>query len=110
MYKIKATYLPREDMTFDLDYYFRVHVPMAASKIDPGIAVLKVEVESKAESLLEPGAKATPCVFAVYLPDRKDVDRFRALLQSDAVNPLREDVPKYTNCELEWTVSEVTEV
>lgn len=110
MFKIRATYLPREDMVFDLDYYFRVHVPLAAANMDPGIAVQKVEVESNTESLLEPGNKVSPCVFAVYLRDREDVDRFRAFLQSDGVAPMREDVPKYTNCELEWTFCEVTEV
>lgn len=110
MYKIKATYLPRDGMVFDLDYYFRVHVPLAGAHMDPGIAVHKIEVESNAESLLEPGNKATPCVFAVYLSEKKYVDRFRAFLQTDGVAPMREDVPKYTNCEIEWTVCEVTDV
>lgn len=109
MYKIRATYLPRDDMKFDLEYYFRVHVPLAAANMDPRIAVHKVEVESNAEFLLEPGRKATPCVFTVYLDDKRDVDRFREFLQSDGVTPMREDVPKYTNCELEWTVCEVTD-
>ena len=109
MFKIRATYLPRQDMVFDLDYYFRVHVPLAAAHLDPGIAVQKIEVESDAEFLLEPGRKATPCAFTVYLPDRKTVDRFREFLQSDGVAPMKADVPKYTNCELEWTVCEVTE-
>ena len=109
MYKIRATYLPREDMTFDLEYYFRVHVPLAAANMHPGIAVRKVEVESNAEFLLEPGRKVAPCVFTVYLQERKDVDLFREFLQSDGVEPMRADVPKYTNCELEWTVCKVTE-
>lgn len=109
MYKIKATYLPRPDMSFDLDYYFRVHVPLSQAHMDPGIAVHKIEVESKAESLLKPGSKSTPCVFSVYLKTREDVDRFREFLQSDGVAPMRDDVPKYTNCEIEWTVCEVAE-
>ena len=36
MYKIRATYLPKPGMRFDLDYYFRVHVPMAA---EHGVAI-----------------------------------------------------------------------
>lgn len=110
MYKIRATYLPRDEMTFDRDYYFRVHVPLAKAQAEGRIAIRKIEVETGAELLLEPGEKRSPCAFCLYFDTRDDVERFRRFLVGPATRPMREDVPRYTNCELEWTVCEVTQV
>ena len=109
MYKVRATYLPKEDMTFDLDYYFRVHVPLAQKQGAGRINIVKIDVESDTELLMAPGVKRTPCVFSIYFNDEEDVNAFRAFMASDAVKPMREDVANYTNCEIEWTVCEVTE-
>jgi uncharacterized protein (TIGR02118 family) len=107
MYRIRATYLPRPDLVFDLAYYFRVHVPLAQKTTAGKLKIRRMEVESRAESLLEPGSGGAPCVLCIDLETLDDVAAFRRLLQSDAVQALREDVPRYTNCALEWTVSEV---
>ena len=110
MYKVRATYLPRPDMTFDLEYYFRVHVPLAGSQTAGKLNIRRIDVETGATSLLDPGQKGTPCVFCVYFDTEADVERFRKFLRSEQVEPLRDDVPNYTNCELEWTVAKVHEV
>jgi len=110
LYKVKATYLPRDSMEFDFEYYFRKHVPLAKSQADAGLNILGIDVESKAELLMQPGVKSSPCIFSIYLEHKRDVDVFREFMASEAVAPMREDVVNYTNCELEWTVCEVTEV
>lgn len=110
MYKVRATYLPREDMHFDLDYYFKVHVPLSKQQAEGKINIVKIDVESSAELLLEPGVKTSPCVFSIYFNNREDVEQFRKFMRGPGVDAMREDVPKYTNCDLEWTVCEVQEV
>jgi hypothetical protein len=49
-------------------------------------------------------------VFTLYFASPEDVEAFRHFLASANTEPLRRDVPRYTNCELEWTVCEVIEV
>ena len=107
MYTVRATYLPRDDMKFDFDYYFREHVKLAKQQTAGKIDFKRIEIESDAEVLQEPGAKRSPCVFVVYLETLEEVDRFRRFFESPDVIPLAEDVPNYTNCELEWTVARV---
>ena len=97
-------------MTFDLEHYFRVHVPLSITQTAGKLNILKIDVESDATLLLEPSSKRTPCVFSVYFETEADVDQFRRFLTSDDVAPMREDVANYTNCDLEWTVSKVHEV
>jgi len=110
MYTVRATYLPRDDMEFDLDYYFREHVRLAKSQTAGKIDFKKIEVETGAEVLQQPGEKRSPCVFVVYLETLEEVEKFRKFFETPDVVPLAEDVPKYTNCDIEWTVAEVHEV
>jgi hypothetical protein len=110
MFKVRASYLPRADGWFDLDYYLREHVRLARQQTDGRLDILRIEVESHSTALLDPALKLAPCVFCLYFREHADVDAFRAFLSSPAVEPLRADVPRYTNCELEWTVCEVREV
>lgn len=109
MYKIRATYLPRADMTFDMAYYLREHVALARTQTAGRVPIRRMDVETGAAMLMG-GAAQSPCVFSLYLDTLADVETFRAFLQSEAVEPLRRDVARYTNCELEWTVCEVREV
>lgn len=110
MYRICATYLPRAGMHFDLEYYFRVHVPLSKRQTAGRIRIVKMEVETGVTALMNSADVRSPCVFCIYLPEREDVDAFRRFLAGPDTEPLRQDVALYTNCELEWTVSEVREV
>lgn len=110
MYKIRATYLPRPDMTFDLAYYLREHVALARKQTAGRVPIRRMDVEMGTTPLLGTGPAHSPCVFSVYLDSLDDVETFRNFLQGEAVDPLRRDVARYTNCELEWTVCEVREV
>lgn len=109
MFKVRATYLPRPDMKFDFDYYFRVHVPLAMQQGKGRIRILKIEVETGSTSLMEPGERLSPCVFSIYFAEQQDVAEFRDFMRSSGTDPMREDVSRYTNCELEWTVCQVQE-
>ncbi len=110
MYTVRATYLPREDMEFDLDYYFREHVKLAKTQTEGKINFAKIEVETEAEVLQEPGAKRSPCVFVVHLETLEEVEKMRHFFETPDVLPLAEDVAKYTNCDIEWTVAKLHEV
>lgn len=107
MYKIRATYLPRPDMTFDMAYYLREHVALARAQTAGRVPIRRMEVEMGTALLMGDGPVQSPCVFTVYLDSLDGVEAFRNFLQGDAVDPLRRDVARYTNCELEWTVCEV---
>jgi len=110
MYKVRATYLPRDDMEFDLDYYFRVHVPLAQATSAGKLDIVKMDVETDATVLLSPESRETPCVLSLYFETAEDVEVFRRFLSSDQVDSLRDDVAQYTNCELQWTVAKLHEV
>jgi uncharacterized protein (TIGR02118 family) len=109
-YRIRATYLPRAEMRFDLEYYFRVHVPLARQTTAGRVNIRSMAVESNAVLLTDPSAKRAPCVLSLTFDSPEDVDAFRRLLLSQDVNALCADVPRYTNCDLEWTLSEVRDV
>ncbi|MEX2124210.1 MAG: EthD family reductase [Woeseia sp.] len=109
MFKIRGTYLPKPGMHFDLDYYFRVHVPLAQQQTAGRLRIQKVEVETHTAPLLGPDEPSTPCVFCVYLPEKEDLESFRQFLTSPHADPLKEDVIRYTNCDLQWTVCQVHE-
>ena len=110
MYKIRATYLPRAEMRFDLEYYHRVHVPLARATTAGRFNIRAMDVESDAVMLTDATVKRAPCVLSLSFDSLDDVDGFRRLLLSNDVEALRADVPRYTNCDLEWTLSEVREV
>ncbi|OGT80652.1 MAG: hypothetical protein A3H91_15265 [Gammaproteobacteria bacterium RIFCSPLOWO2_02_FULL_61_13] len=110
MYRIRATYLPRAGMQFDLEYYFRVHVPLARQTTAGRLNIRSMEVESNAVLLTDATAKRAPCVLSLSFDSMEDVDAFRRLLLSQDVDALRADVSRYTNCDLEWTLSSVQEV
>ena len=110
MYKVRATYLPRDGMHFDMSYYLREHVALARAKTSGKLNISRIEVEVNTTLLMEPGTLRTPCVFCLYFADHEDVESFRRFLDSPDTDALREDVPRYTNCEMEWSVCEVLEV
>ena len=110
MYKVRATYLPRPDMQFDLEYYFRVHVPLAKEQAAGRLNIVKLEVETGCTALMDPTEELSPCVFCIYFKDHEDVETFRRFMAGPGTDPMRADVPRYTNCELEWSVCEVREV
>lgn len=110
MYKVQAIYLPRPGMTFDYDYYFAHHVPLARKQNEGRTNIKKLEVETDVTLLMNEKAVISPLVFSAFFETRDDLDAFRAFLMSEHADPLRADVAKYTNCEIEWRLAELHEV
>ena len=107
MYAIRATYIPREDMHFDKEYYVSHHIPLAQKLLAGRIHYLQMHVEFNTRVLMNGNELRSPGVFVLLVESKDDVENFRAFRLSDDVKPLRDDVKKYTNCDLEWTVAEV---
>ena len=107
MYAIRATYLPRDDMSFDRDYYVKNHIPLAQQLLAGHVHYLQMHAEFDMQILMDGSAVRSPCVFVLHVPTLEDVEAFRDFRRSDKVTPLREDIKNYTNCESEWTVAEI---
>ena len=107
MYSIRATYIPREDMHFDRDYYIKHHIPLAQKQLAGRVRYLQMHAEFDMRVLMEEEDLRSPCVFVLSVQTREDVEAFREFRRSSEVVPLREDIEKYTNCVPEWTVAEV---
>ena len=108
MYSIRATYIPREDMHFDRDYYIKHHIPLAQKQLAGRVRYLQMHAEFDMRVLTEEEDLRSPCVFVLYVETKEDVEAFREFRLGSEVVPLREDIEKYTNCVPEWTVAEVT--
>ena len=109
MYAIRATYIPREDMHFDRDYYVKTHIPLAKELIDGRINYLQMRVEFDMSDLMQGDELHSPCVMDLLVETEEDVNNFRAFMASEDVIPLAQDASNYTNCEAEWTVAEVVQ-
>ena len=108
MYSIRATYIPREDMHFDREYYIKHHIPLAKKQLAGRVHYLQMHAEFDRRELMEGEDLRSPSIFVLYVESREDVKAFREFRRSSEVMPLREDIEKYTNCVPEWTVAEVT--
>jgi len=109
MYCIRATYIPREDMFFDENHYETRHIPLTRSLLAGRVNYLRIGAEFNVVLQLEPEVVRSPCVFHLYVETEQDVEAFRCFRLGPDVQPLREDLPRYTNCRNEWTVSRYVE-
>ena len=109
MYVIRATYLPRDGMHFDADYYMRVHMPLARRLLGGRVNFVKMHAEFDMRVLMDGAELRSPCIFVLYVDSAADVEAFRRFRSGPQVEPLKLDVPKYTNCKSEWTVARVME-
>lgn len=108
MYCIRATYIPQDDMWFDREHYASVHVPLARAQLEAAnVQFVRLEAEFDQVLLDDQSSATTPCIFSLYVDTWEDVEDFQAFRQGPYVEPLREDLPKYTNCKNVWTVVEV---
>jgi hypothetical protein len=109
MFAIRATYLPCNGMRFDEEHYVRVHLPLAQRLLSGRVNFVRMHAEFDMRVLMDGAVLRSPCVFALYVPAEADVETFRKFRASADCEPLRQDVPKYTNCKSEWTVARVVE-
>ncbi len=109
MYAIRATYLPRDGAHFDADYYVKVHMPLARKLLTGRVSFVRMHAEFDMRVLMDGLELRAPCIFVLYVASAADVEDFREFRRGPNVEPLRLDVPKYTNCKSEWTVARVEE-
>lgn len=107
MYAIRATYLPGAGTHFDADYYLRVHMPLARTQLEGRVNFVRMHAEFDMRVLMDGDTLRSPCIFVLYVETEADVEAFRAFRAGPHVQPLKDDVPKYTNCKSEWTVARV---
>ena len=74
MYSIRATYIPREDMHFDRDYYIKHHIPLAQKQLAGRVRYLQMHAEFDMRVLIEEEDLRSPCVFVLYVETREDVE------------------------------------
>ena len=123
MHKVSAIYVPPEgaDIWFDRDYYNAVHVPMMARDFAGKVAFTKLELQWNVTEMIKtkvgtPSAKSTrspadvvvsPFVADIYFDAEEDARLFADFVDSEDAASLHADVPKYTNCDIQWVISEV---
>ena len=107
MYVIRATYIPREDMHFDRDYYVKNHLSLARKLLVGRIEYLDMYAEFDVRDLMQGDKVQSPCVMNLLLETEDDVKKFGAFMTSEDVIPLAEDAANYTNCDVKWTIAEV---
>ncbi len=107
MFTIRATYIPRDDMFFDKEYYVSHHMPLAKKLLKDQVNYISMHVEFDAYVMMNETELHSPGVFVLTVESKSDVDDFNIFRRSDNVIPLREDIKNYTNCIPEWTVAEL---
>ena len=107
MFTIRATYIPRDDMFFDKEYYISHHMPLVKKLLKDQVNYISMHVEFDAYVMMKETELRSHGVFVLTVESKSDVDDFNIFRRSDNVIPLREDIKNYTNCIPEWTVAEL---
>ena len=123
MHKVSAIYVPPEgtEVWFDRDYYNAVHVPMMARDFAGKVPFSKLELQWNVTEMVKtktetPTAKSTlspadivvsPFVADIYFDAEEDARRFADFVVGEDASSLHADVPKYTNCDIQWVISEI---
>lgn len=107
MFTIRATYIPRDDMYFDKEYYVSHHIPLAKKLLKDQVNYINMYAEFDSCVMMNETELRSPGIFVLTVESQSDVDDFNAFRRSDDVIPLREDIKNYTNCTPEWTVAEL---
>ena len=116
MYRVSATYIAKTGTHFDKEYYLKHHVALAYKQTKGKVNIKRVEVEWDVEEIdwsdtskSNPENIISPCRFSMILETKKDLSDFFEFFKSPDVEPLRDDVKRYTDCDLVWAVSELLE-
>lgn len=109
MFLIRATYIPRDGMFFDEAHYVSHHIPLTKSLLQGRVHYVRIGAEFNVALQLEPTVVRSPCVFHLCVRTEDDLEAFRRFRLGPDVQPLRDDLPRYTNCTNEWTVSRFVE-
>jgi hypothetical protein len=67
MYVIRATYIPRDDIHFDRDYYLKNYIPLAKRLIDRRVNYLQIQAEFDMRDLMQGDELQSPCVMVLLV-------------------------------------------
>ncbi|WP_143808961.1 hypothetical protein [Paraburkholderia susongensis] len=95
-------------MFFNETYYVDHHMPLAERLLQGHVNFVRMAAEFDVTLLRDPNVVRSPCVYHLYVATLADVEAFRRFLGGPMVQPLRDDMLVYTNCECEWSVSRFT--
>ena len=107
MYAIRATYLARDDMYFDQEYYVNYHMPLAQKLLSGRVKYVQMYAEFVTRVMMQENELRSPGIFVLMVESKAEIQAFNLFRRSEHVKPLREDIKNYTNCEPEWTVAEL---
>jgi uncharacterized protein (TIGR02118 family) len=103
MIKVSVLYPNRPGSRFDVDYYLKVHMPMAAKLLAPALTACSAEIGICGET---PGS--VPTYKAVAQFTCESVEAFLAALMPVA-DQLQGDIPKYTDIEPIIQIGQINE-
>jgi uncharacterized protein (TIGR02118 family) len=104
MVKVSVLYPSKPGNRFDVDYYLRVHMPMAKRLLGDGVKAISIEIGIGGE---EPGAPAPYAAIVGFTCET--VEAFVAAF-TPVMGQLQGDVPNYTDIVPQIQISEIREM
>ena len=77
MFTIRATYIPRDDMYFDKEYYISHHMPLAKKLLKDQVNYVSMHAEFDSCVMMNETELRSPGVFVLTVESKSDVDNFR---------------------------------
>lgn len=109
-YFVEATYIHTDGCRFDFDHYANVHIPLSEKQMAKGSLSFAKRILKKNTVNLFTGEPIHQLSLIYVLEDEREIEAFKAFMQTEHVAPLMEDTVKYTDCELLWSVGELSEM
>lgn len=106
-YLIEAIYRQSEGIWFDQDHYRKVHIPLVEKTLKGRVAYSDMYARFDVRPLDDPSGMISACIFNMHLADAAALKDFQEFFGTEDMQPLVDDVPKYTNAEPEWSISYV---
>ena len=103
MVKVSVLYPSKPGNRFDVDYYVRVHMPMAKRLLGPAVKEISVEIGIGGEAPGEPAPFAAVAGFTC-----ESVEAFIAA-SMPVLEQLQGDIPNYTDIKPLFQISEIRE-
>ncbi len=104
MIKVSVFYPSKPNSRFDVDYYLRVHMPMAVRLLGAAVKETSIEIG------ISGGAPNEPAPYAAIVGFTCDsVEAFMAAFMP-VVGQLQGDIPNYTDIEPVIQISEIRQI
>jgi len=104
MIKVTILYPNKPGSHFDVEYYLKVHMPLAVRLLGSAIKAVSVEIGKSGATPDQPPPYAVICVFTC-----ESVERFTEAFVPVSTD-LQGDIPNYTDIEPVIQISEIIEI